>query len=99
MGARPYTPKERKLTQIKRRENTTLYVSGAALVIDRDDGVFVVDMADRPGSPPVGRGRTLKEALGDWLLNNQRELGMVVDITEAVVPYENRRQARELASR
>lgn len=41
------------------------------LVLKKQGKAFVVD-ANRPGSPPIGRGSTMKAALGDWLHNNQR---------------------------
>ena len=31
---------------------------------------YEADVPERPGSPPVGRGRNWKESLGDFFLNN-----------------------------
>lgn len=70
------------------------------IVIDKEeDGRFVVDEPSRPGSPPVGRGRTMEEALGNWLITNQYGLDIVIDVTEAVEPTEQARRKRELAKR
>jgi hypothetical protein len=41
------------------------------LKISKEDGLFVVDDFSRSGSPAVGRGRTMREAIGDYVHSNQ----------------------------
>ena len=60
---------------------------------------FVVEDLSLPGSPALGRGRTMKEAMGDWLINNQREMGIVFDPVGAAWQTELRRRRRDLAKR
>lgn len=69
------------------------------LSISKQDGIFVVDDKSRPGSPPVGRGKSMEEAMGEWLRNNQTELGISFHVEESAVPDEAARRARELAER
>ncbi len=69
------------------------------LYINKYDGAFIVDAPARPGSPSVGRGRTMMEALGSWLHNNQDFVGVVIDISDSVTATEVRRRQRELAKR
>lgn len=60
---------------------------------------FCVDTPERPGAVPVGYGRTMKEALGDWLINNQRDLNLFIDVDETAKPTEMARRRRELSKR
>lgn len=60
---------------------------------------FLVDAPHRPGTPRVGYGRTMKEALGDWLIGNQNSYGYFIDVDERTQPTEMRRRARELNKR
>lgn len=68
------------------------------LYLFKQGGAFVVDDPFVPGSPPVGRGRTMKEAIGDWFINNQDTVGYAID-TAAVRPVEIARIKRELSKR
>lgn len=68
-------------------------------MISKRLGRFEVDEPTRPGSPPVGRGRTMAEALGDWLKNNQRDLDIFIDVHATAMPAELARRKRELARR
>ena len=40
-------------------------------------GKFLVD-DDRPGSPPIGRGETLQEAIGNYVINNQHLYNFII---------------------
>jgi len=60
---------------------------------------FEVDDLSRPGTPAVGRGRTMKEAIGDYFHANQLELGIKFDVEESARSAEKRRRSRELNKR
>jgi len=60
---------------------------------------FEIDPYEKCGSPSVGRGRTMKEALGDFLISYQKELGLEIDLDEAAQKTERNRRRRELAKR
>lgn len=62
-------------------------------------GTFEIDEPKRPGSPPVGRGATMIEAMGDYLLNNQRYLGVTFDLDESAQEAEDARRAAAEAAR
>lgn len=62
-------------------------------------GTFEIDEPTRPGSPPVGRGATMIEAMGDYLLNNQRYLGVTFDVDESAQAAEDARRAAAAAAR
>ncbi len=103
MMARPYTEVERRKRLAELSDKATLRsLVGRELVIDKrtdGSGLFEVDMRNLSGAPYVGSGRTMHEALGSWLHNNQSTLGLLIDITEAVVPAENNRRSREIGKR
>lgn len=62
--------------------------------------LFEVGPKDACGSYTVGRGRTLKEALGDFLLVYQREFGIKeIDVEQSAQPAENARRNRALHQR
>ena len=63
------------------------------------NGQFTVDDISRPGSPLVGRGRTMKEAIGDYFHNNQTEFGISFEVDKSASKAELRRRARELSKR
>jgi hypothetical protein len=69
------------------------------LTISKEGKIFTVEDKSLPGSPPVGRGRTMKEAMGDWLHNNQRRLNLTFDVHTSAQRAENARRIRELAKR
>jgi len=60
---------------------------------------FEVDDLSRPGSPAVGRGRTMIIAIGDYFHRNQTELGISFEVDPSALPAEMRRRQRELAKR
>jgi hypothetical protein len=69
------------------------------LKISKADGWFLVDDDSRPGSPCIGRGRTIKEAIGDHIHANQTALGIEFEVHESARPAEMRRRRRELSKR
>lgn len=69
------------------------------LTISKEDSQFVVDDRSRPGTPPVGRGRTMKEAIGAYFHANQRELGIEFEVHGTAQQAEISRRRRELAKR
>lgn len=60
---------------------------------------FEVDPVEKPGSPAVGRGRSIVEALGNFLIAHQVELGLEIEVDESAKKSEQNRRARELAKR
>ena len=61
---------------------------------------FVVDDLSSSGLPYVGRGRTVMEALGNFLHNNQRHLGITeITLDESSQKTELARRKRELSLR
>jgi hypothetical protein len=69
------------------------------LTISKEDDLFVVDDRSRPGSPAVGRGRTMKEAIGDYFHANQTDLKIEFEVHGTARPAEMRRRRRELGRR
>jgi hypothetical protein len=69
------------------------------LSISKSDGQFVVDDLSLPGSPAVGRGRTMKEAIGDFVHANQLRLGVAFDVDASAKAAELRRRSREMGKR
>lgn len=69
------------------------------LTISKEREVFIVDDVTVPGSPPVGRGRTVNEALGEYLRNNQDRLGIKLVVHDSAMPTEMRRRKRLLKNR
>lgn len=52
-----------------------------------------------PGSPTVGRGRTMLEAIGSYFHNHQTELGIEFEVDSTALAAEMRRRSRELNKR
>lgn len=69
------------------------------LTVSKQGELFEVDDKDIPGSPPVGRGRTIKEAMGDFLWNNQRKFGVLFKFDKSAEPTYRRQRRREMAKR
>jgi hypothetical protein len=69
------------------------------LTIAKQGKSFVVDDLSRPGSPPVGRGRTMREAVGDYFHQNQTELNIEFEVDPSAQDAENRRRTYELSKR
>lgn len=61
---------------------------------------FIVDPVDQPGSPAVGVGRTLKEAFGEFLIAQQKALGITeIVIDPSAQSAENNRRRKALEQR
>jgi hypothetical protein len=69
------------------------------LTISKEDALFIVDDPTRPGSPRVGWGRTIKEAIGDFFHGNQTALGIEFEVHGTAQAAEMRRRRRELSKR
>jgi hypothetical protein len=69
------------------------------LTLSKEGDMFIVDDRGRPGTPRVGYGRSIKEAIGDYFHGNQTELGIEFEVHGTAQPAENRRRRRELAKR
>jgi hypothetical protein len=62
-------------------------------------GGFLVDDPSVPGSPPVGRGASAQEALGDWVFHNRDRVGVEFVVDASAQADEMERRRRELAQR
>lgn len=40
----------------------------------------MADPVNLPGSPPVGKGGSIAEALGDFMIHYQEELGIQIEV-------------------
>jgi hypothetical protein len=73
------------------------------LTINKEGKYFMVDDKTQPGPPVVGRGRSFREAIGDWFFNHQADLaarfGIRFDVDPSAQSAEGRRRRRELAKR
>jgi len=69
------------------------------LRLSKEDGRFMVDNPKACGSPRVGFGRTIREAIGDYFHGNQKELGIEFDVDKSAWPAELRRRRWELSKR
>lgn len=67
--------------------------------IKREYGEVVAEPVDLPGSPPVGRGANIKEALGDFLIHYQEQLGIKIEIDATAEQAERDRRVVELNKR
>jgi hypothetical protein len=69
------------------------------LTIRKEGSQFVVDNKAFAGAPRLGRGRTMLEAIGSWLHNNQDFMDVEFELEGSVLETEQRRRQRELAKR
>jgi hypothetical protein len=69
------------------------------IVIKDHGGSIEVDPVELPGSPPVGRGSTIAEALGNFLICYQKELGLEIEVDDSAKKAEKKRRRDELAKR
>ena len=60
---------------------------------------FLVDDKSLPGSPPVGRGKNMKEAIGDWVFHNRSRLEVDFVVDKSALKAEMKRRAKELRKR
>jgi hypothetical protein len=69
------------------------------IVIKDHGGSIEVDPVELPGSPAVGRGSTIAEALGNFLICYQKELGLEIEVDDSAKKAEKKRRRDELAKR
>lgn len=62
-------------------------------------GSIEVDPVERSGSPYVGRGKTIEEALGNFLICYQKELGLEIEVDKSAQKAEKKRRKDALAQR
>jgi len=67
--------------------------------ISKESNGFVVDPVDLPGSPVVGRGETAGEALGDFLIHYQAQLGIEIEVHDSAATVERLRRVAALNQR
>lgn len=69
------------------------------VLIRRRGNQFEADPVDLPGSPPVGRGATIIEALGNFLISYQHDLGLEIEVDETAKAAEQQRRSESLSDR
>lgn len=69
------------------------------LTLAKEGRFFVVDDFSRNGAPLVGRGRTVREAIGAFFHSNQTHLGIQFEVDLTAKAAEMRRRKRELRKR
>ena len=67
--------------------------------ISKEGEGFVADPIEKPGSPMVGRGVSIEDALGNFLINHQNELGLELVLHPSAQPAELKRREDALAQR
>ena len=60
--------------------------------ISKRGNCFEADPVEMPGSPPVGRGNSIKEALGDFLIHYQQQLGVDFEVDKSAAEAEQVRR-------
>lgn len=70
-----------------------------AVTVKAESGKIVADVATWPGSPAVGRGDTIYEALGRWLHANRGAVGVEIVLDMSAFDQEMERRLEELGSR
>jgi hypothetical protein len=69
------------------------------VVIRKQFGILEADPVELPGSPSVGRGKTIEETLGNFLIAYQKELGLEIIVDESAQRAENKRRRDALKNR
>lgn len=69
------------------------------IVVKREFEEFVANPIDLPGSPPVGKGANIQEALGNFMIHYQEQLGIKIQIDETAEQAEIDRRSIELSNR
>jgi len=90
---RTLAERSEEITNLKERTKVT------RLRISTEGDQFMVDDPSLTGSPPVGRGKTMIEAIGSFVHNNQDRFGFVFDVDPSAEHAEEERRERELARR
>jgi len=95
------TEEEYKLKQLLAGSIRTLIIGRRTVKIEisRTRDGFTADPVSEPGSPPVGRGATMTEALGDFLIHHQSKLGLTIDLDGSALETEQVRRAGAMAQR
>jgi hypothetical protein len=60
---------------------------------------FEADPVELPGSPPVGKGASIAEALGDFLIHYQKELGITIEVDATAEQAERERRKNAINQR
>lgn len=60
---------------------------------------FEADPVELPGSPPVGRGGSIAEALGDFMIHYQKDFGLEIDVDTSAEQSELKRRETEINKR
>lgn len=69
------------------------------ITLSYKDGLFSFDERKLAGTPPVGYGRTMEEAMANWLRYWACEFGIVMRLDESAEPFEMIRRHKELSKR
>jgi hypothetical protein len=69
------------------------------LTVEKEGAGFVVDEPRRPGSPLVGRGATISEALANWFRSNHEDLGFEIEVKPDAQTAEDLRRKKLLRER
>lgn len=105
---RALAAKASEMSQAVQRAEETGYARGLrdanhiepiTLNVSSVDSLVTVDDQTLPGSPPVGRGRTIYEAIGRWFHLHQERLGIKFNVHESAKPAEVARRALETGQR
>lgn len=67
--------------------------------VTKRGGQFVADPVELAGGPVVGKGESITEALGDFLIHYQGQLGVSIEIDETAEQAERERRANALNQR
>ena len=73
--------------------------TGMKLKLLKDKDYFTIDPVQLPGSPPVGKGQSMRAALGDFVHQYQKELGIEIEVDHSAWRSEIGRRRREVARR
>lgn len=69
------------------------------VIRERSKGSLEVDPVELPGACAVGRGKTIEEALGNFLICYQKKLGLDIIVDESAQKAEKKRRKDALAQR
>jgi hypothetical protein len=70
------------------------------LRIEKQDNQFIVDNLDAAGMAKIGRGKTIRKALGDFLISHQKELGITsISMDKDSMLAEEKRRKKQLNKR
>jgi hypothetical protein len=89
------------------RESTNVRITGILkdqfmkmkVKISKRGDSFEADPVDFPGSPPVGRGGSIAEALGDFVIHYQNDLGLEIQVDTSAEQSELKRRETTINQR